>query len=782
MDYYDFAIGFEPGEPAPASLPSASQEPLGPAGPAEATYELRVSSPAGQCSGRFRLPPAATDVEGLRSRLAAVLRGAAPPSAGGSRDLQSAHGAEDCRVAIDPRRLGEDLFNALFCGRVKELYDRSLGLVRGSGLRVRLRLDPARPRVARLCGVPWELMRPAECGPLSLSFETPVVRFLEVARPVLPVPLEGPLRVLMVLACPDGYAPLDLPAERDLIAGSWGRQPGVELEVLEGPSLERLGAALLARPRHVIHFMGHGDFDVATGEGSLVFAGVDRRPLMVSGAALAARLPPQAPTFLVVLNACNTSRQVGRDGLDPFAGAAAALVREGLLAVVAMQLPISDAAARAFSGGLYSQLAAGSPLEAAVTSGRLAIRESGSEEWATPVLLLRSERAVAMPFSVPRSIAENFIDASGYVAEKTAGFVGRKFVFDAIDRFIGRSPRGYFFVRGDPGIGKTALIAQLVKQRGYVHHFNIASQNIGSSFLFLRNVCARLIAAYRLEHASLPPDAASSSAFLVSLLEVISRRLAPGEKAIVLIDALDEADRSGLGGRANVLCLPPILPAGTYIVATTRIEGETQLPLYVECEHDTLFLDPLGQSNLADVEELVTNRLAEAGIQAFMAAEGLDERRFAALMVDRSEGNFIYLHHVLREIAAGFYAGRPLAAIPKGLTRYYEQHWRRLRSGDEEAWLAYRLPILMALTVVREPVPIDLIAAFSGVDDPIRILRALNDWRHFLHVESVREGDAEEMRYRLYHMSFFDFIKGKDEIEVSFKEAHRRVLEAMKQG
>src|SRR5712692_9048607 len=55
------------------------------------------------------------------------------------------------------------------------------------------------------------------------------------------------------------------------------------------------------------------------------------------------------------------------------------------------------------------------------------------------------------------SLREQIRDYTRFINEKTHDFVGRKFVFDAITHFTETHPRGYFFIRGDPGIGKSAL-------------------------------------------------------------------------------------------------------------------------------------------------------------------------------------------------------------------------------------------------------------------------------------------------------------------------------------
>ncbi len=53
------------------------------------------------------------------------------------------------------------------------------------------------------------------------------------------------------------------------------------------------------------------------------------------------------------------------------------------------------------------------------------------------------------PVGPPR---KDILDYSNLIADKTRGFVGRQFVFAAIDQFMANHPSGYFIVRGGPGI------------------------------------------------------------------------------------------------------------------------------------------------------------------------------------------------------------------------------------------------------------------------------------------------------------------------------------------
>ena len=95
-------------------------------------------------------------------------------------------------------------------------------------------------------------------------------------------------------------------------------------------------------------------------------------------------------------------------------------------------------------------------------------------------------------------LAHKLITFTTLIEEKPLGFVGRRFVFDALDQLLARTPSGYFIVKGEAGIGKSALMAHLVKADQCGHHFVVSTQGINRADQFLENVCAQLIARYKL--------------------------------------------------------------------------------------------------------------------------------------------------------------------------------------------------------------------------------------------------------------------------------------------
>jgi len=161
--------------------------------------------------------------------------------------------------------------------------------------------------------------------------------------------------------------------------------------VLGNATLRELRDRLRAEEYHIVHFMGHGGFSEDTGEGTLIMEDEKGAALPVRGQGLAALLSDSGSVRLVVISACDTATATPEDQTNPFTGVATALIGGGVTVVVAMQFPITDLAAATFSRSLYESLAAGVPVEEAVTEGRirLYLEKSSDSDWLSPVLFCR---------------------------------------------------------------------------------------------------------------------------------------------------------------------------------------------------------------------------------------------------------------------------------------------------------------------------------------------------------------------------------------------------------
>lgn len=402
----------------------------------------------------------------------------------------------------------------------------------------------------------------------------------------------------------------------------------------------------------------------------------------------------------------------------------------------------------------------------------------------------RSVRRVVEQFDLPADAVAALVDLRTHVgglpeawphmwgaliADRTREFVGRDYIFDAISELLTSCPNGYLVLRGDPGVGKSSILAEYVRRTGCIAHFNVRSLGVSTASQFLRSVYAQLVADAGLPHTVLPVDAADSGAFLLSLLVEARQRLPQDEPLVIAVDALDEVDDSGQPDTTNVLFLPPVLPDGVFFVMTSRnvdIRLVSQSP-YRELDMMTHFAE-----NRADIMSYLSMALARPGLAAWVEENGIGRDEAIATLAELSEDNFMYLRYVLPEIENGAYRRFGVNRLPRGLENYYDDHWRMMGMTARPLPRA-KLLIVFTLCEARQAMSRALLA--SIVTDPVdelTVQEVLDDWRQFLHEDWI--GDPP--RYSLYHTSFRDFLHRKDIVQaagLTTEWVHGRIVDAL---
>jgi hypothetical protein len=275
------------------------------------------------------------------------------------------------------------------------------------------------------------------------------------------------------------------------------------------------------------------------------------------------------------------------------------------------------------------------------------------------------------------------IDAEQYklrtlLADKTRDFAGREYVFREIDRFLDTRSSGYLVIEGEPGLGKSAILAEYVRRTGCVAHFNTRSQGIVRASQFLESVCSQLIVDCGLPYPSLPAKAAEDGRFLEKLLQEASNGLQPEERLVIAVDALDEVDLTAQAGCRNILCLPPALPNGVYLIMTKR---KVNIPLVTQAPQVSLDLMQFPAENRSDVEHYLIRSAARPKVQVWIGRQKSPTvETFVNDLADLSESNFMYLRYVLPEVEEGIYQNLDIEELPIGLKGYYDDHWQRMGS------------------------------------------------------------------------------------------------------
>lgn len=357
------------------------------------------------------------------------------------------------------------------------------------------------------------------------------------------------------------------------------------------------------------------------------------------------------------------------------------------------------------------------------------------------------------------------------IADKTKDFVGREYVFDEIRSFLNTQPKGYLTIEGDPGMGKSAILAKYVQDTGCIAHFNIYGE-YDTTEKFLATICGELSDRYQLPPRPIPKNPDYYQAFVSQLFGEASQR-SNGEQVIIAIDALDEVYLGGQTQRGNILSLPQHLPEGIYLIMTVR--RDAPISLYIDAPHPPpLSLKEYEEQSFRDVRTYIENRITKSSkLRQQIQERGKTEAEFIDLMAVKSENNFMYLRLVLDDIENGLYDSLELEHLPIGLQGYYEFHWKRMGMKDKSLRTIEKIKIIYILAEVRRPVSVKKICDFSS-EDSFKVEEVIKEWKQYLHV--LRKNG--QIRYSVYHSSFRDFLHRKDVLAshpITLQSVHDRI-------
>ena len=356
------------------------------------------------------------------------------------------------------------------------------------------------------------------------------------------------------------------------------------------------------------------------------------------------------------------------------------------------------------------------------------------------------------------------------IEEKTRHFVGREYVFSAVDKFITENKNGYFLIEADPGEGKSAFLAEFVRRSNYISFFNVRSQGINTPSQFLKYICEQLINRYELPFSTLPANATENGAFLSQLLAKISTQLAEGERLVIAIDALDEVEQKYSG--TNILYLPPNLPANVYFILTKR--RDVDVSLIVQSPRVGIKFEDFHEKGLEDIKLYISQSIQRLALSDWIKDSGMSEGEFIETLAIKSESNFMYLRYVIPEIANGTYTNLDIKGLPMGLKAFYEDHWK-LMGMMSIPLPELKIQVIYILSLVVMPVSRQFIAEQLGGATSINIQEVLDEWAQFLH----RHDFVDDSKYSVYHTSFRDFLHNKDIVQaagIDLKEMHRRLI------
>jgi WD40 repeat protein len=388
----------------------------------------------------------------------------------------------------------------------------------------------------------------------------------------------------------------------------------------------------------------------------------------------------------------------------------------------------------------------------------------------------------ALP-SKPAKSPSRAVYQDAFVRQRARVFVGREAMLARLFIHVAGDSRSTLLVTGDPGSGKSALLANFASEYRSRHsdavvatHFVGASPDstsLGSMFAAL----SEQLGAPESEIAELPVDALRVRRVFQSML----RDAALNHKVIVIIDGLDQLEVPP--EIAPSVWLPFVLPTGVHLIASStqnQIAEVLKERLEPHCVVELEYLAP------KDRRELLRQHLA-------LRQKRLPDQFIERLLDDRVRADSrlpLYLLVAVEELCLFGSHDRleaRIASLPPTLADLLEQVLRRLEQdhGREMVssvcgWLA------VAHAGVTEPEMLDLLSRKLAQDRPIEWSWLYNAMQMYLYAvddpasEAIQSGTlgffVDQLRSVVFRR-FLGMASYSAEPTDTYRTAHRELAD-----
>jgi WD40 repeat protein/tRNA A-37 threonylcarbamoyl transferase component Bud32 len=391
-----------------------------------------------------------------------------------------------------------------------------------------------------------------------------------------------------------------------------------------------------------------------------------------------------------------------------------------------------------------------------------------------------------------RPPAEPSPDFTPFLVTKLKGFTGRQWLFQEIAEWLAKGCQPALLIVGEPGIGKSSMVAALVHENpgGHVLAYHCCRADTPATLepaRFVRGLAAKLSIKLN-EYAAMMADSVVATAlqladadpadgFENAILDPLHRIREPGQgRCYLLIDGLDEAlTRVQRPTIVEVLSTRlSLLPPWLRIVATTRGELAVLRQLGGLRAHTLNAQDPRNQD---DVRRFIRRRLAEPALRDKVQVQANAPGTLEGDLLKASGGNFLFITTALDAVESGQLSFEQIGKLPPGLGSLYELFFDRLfRDAGVDFHSSHR--VLQTLAAAGERLTREQLAAITGLDAEAELPPILVRLASFV--------PAIDGRYAFFHLSLVDWLTSWDTqldrpvaglYHVSLKKGHRQLAD-----
>lgn len=361
------------------------------------------------------------------------------------------------------------------------------------------------------------------------------------------------------------------------------------------------------------------------------------------------------------------------------------------------------------------------------------------------------------------------------IEELTENFKGRKVEIQKIEKLINQKKNGWIFVFGNPGLGKSALLAKILEPRNtYTSMFQDDIQSTNQldpeNFYVIRYFIKRNLETARIENLldylfnqletnvfqtniSIGQTLESKSQALKQQLQIISKHL-HDKKLVLIIDGLDELlDRN----KEYLSLLPTNLYKNIIFIYSSRFRPE------IEKLQSSL---PVELTERIDLEGLTKDDIR--AMISEVANKYEIEKDYINYIDVRSEGNPLYVNLLCMALDNKEMNLNDYEILPHKHEKFITFYKGIMNRFKEQKNGAFSLKVLFTIACAEDYLSTKQLQLILGPVDITEVEDAILTIREVLIQESGREC------YQLFHTTFLEFLEEYyfDEL----RESHQKIV------
>ena len=274
------------------------------------------------------------------------------------------------------------------------------------------------------------------------------------------------------------------------------------------------------------------------------------------------------------------------------------------------------------------------------------------------------------------------IDFSSDINHFQRSFVGRTWLDNIVNDWLGNGNERFLFIKGKPGSGKTAISTHLLTVLPNIMAYHICRRNNCEKSNPKRAVCtiayqiSTQIPAYSERLLAILTERKIDSWDSRTLFEELivtplsSVRLDDDKDRVILIDALDESSVTGGESIVSFLSsLSPLLPDWVRLIVTSRPLNDIMCQFNVSTKFVNIDSVDYESLNKMDMLSYIDNTL-----EKYRGEECYDTAK--RQIVDNANGVFLYVKTICENILSGEMDINNHETFPKSISSIYNNFFR----------------------------------------------------------------------------------------------------------